>query len=145
MYTKLFLRHPVQYILTRAARMGKNMVAVAVLLVNSVKKQISVVMIMFMKNGEMCENISNCSPNQWDKPDACIWNEWIKRVHMNSPFHPQICGCEAGYNVAATCTSTWLSTPQSKNTVCAFQIPCKTTFFYLGWLVKNLHMITALQ
>ena len=59
-------------LLTKDAKMGRNMVAVDTLLVNSVKKQIIIVIIRTRTGVGKAESAVNCSAIQSDSPDACV-------------------------------------------------------------------------
>ncbi len=54
--------------------MGRNIVAVATLLVNSVKKHITILTIRTSAGVGMVLRVANCSASQSERPEAC-WKQ----------------------------------------------------------------------
>ena len=65
-------------LLTRRASIGINKVAVATLLVNSVKRQSATVIIKHTSQSSIPSRKLNNSPNQSDKPDT--WKKWWGKI-----------------------------------------------------------------
>ena len=57
-------------LLTTAANIGRNIVAVAVLLVNSVKRHMMVVTMILISSGDSTDNALNWVAIQYDNPDT---------------------------------------------------------------------------